>query len=207
MSFWTSYNTEVDWDFLFVEARPADTDDWTTLPDANGHTTQETGDSCAAGWRELHPFLDHYQTYDEATETCTATGTTGAWNAASGNSAGWQEWNVDLGGYAGQQVEVSITYASDWGTQGLGTFVDDVTEPDGTTTSFEGSLGGWAVPGAPEGSAANANDWVGTDAGGFPVGAGITTPDSLLLGIGFEGIATPAERNEVMGRALDHLLD
>ncbi len=207
LDFWTSYDTEGAWDHVFVEAHTPGSDNWTTLPDANGHTTQETGDSCASGWRELHPHLDHYQTFDEATETCTPIGTTGAWHAASGNSAGWQEWSVDLGAYAGQSVELSITYASDWGTQGLGTFVDDVTEPDGTATSFETGLDGWTIPGAPAGSALNANDWEVTDASGFPVGAGITTPNSLLLGFGFEGIATPAARNEVMGRALEHLLD
>jgi hypothetical protein len=207
LDFWTSYDTEPDWDFVFVEAHTPGSDNWTTLPDANGHTTQATGESCAAGWRELHPFLDHYQTFDEATETCTPTGTSGAWNAASGNSGGWQDWSVDLGAWAGGSVEVSITYASDWGTQGLGTFVDDITLPDGTTASFETGLEGWAVPGAPTGSAANANDWVVADAAGFPVGTGITTPNSLLFGFGFEGIATPAERTEVMGRALEHLLE
>ncbi len=207
LDFWTSYDTEGDWDYVFVEARTPGGDDWTTLPDLNGHTTQQTGASCAAGWRDLHPQLDHYQTYDEAAGSCTPTGSTGAWNAASGNSAGWQEWSLDLGGWQGRSVEVSLTYASDWGTQGLGTFVDDVTLPDGSTTSFESGLEGWAVPGAPTGSAANGNDWVVADAGGFPVGAGITTPDSLLLGFGFEGIATPAERNAVMGRALEHLLE
>lgn len=91
--------------------------------------------------------------------------------------------------------------------QNLGTFVDDVTEPNGTTTSFEAGLDGWMVSGAPGGSAANANDWIATNASGFPVGAAITTPDSLLMGFGFEGIATAESRNEVMGRALDHLLD
>ena len=121
--------------------------------------------------------------------------------------AGWQQWNVDLSNWAGGQVEVSITYASDWGTQGLGAFVDDVTLPDGSSTSFESGLEGWTVSGAPAGSAANGTDWVVTSASGFPVGAAITTPDSLLLGFGFEGIATAAERNEVMGRALQHLLD
>ena len=30
---------------------------------------------------------------------------------------------------------------------------------------------------------------------------------SLLLGFGLEGVSTDAERNAVMGRALDHLLD
>ena len=104
-------------------------------------------------------------------------------------------------------MEVSITYASDWATQNLGTFVDDVTHPDGTTTSFEDGLDGWTVPGPPEGSSVNANDWIATTASGFPVGAAISTPDSLLMGFGFEGIATPAERTAVMGRALDHLLD
>lgn len=208
LDFWTSFDTEVDWDYVFVEARTPGGNDWTTLPDANGHTTQATGESCAAGWRELHPQLDHYQTYDAGAETCTPTGTTGTWHAASGNSGGWQEWSVDLGEWADTgSVEVSITYASDWATQNLGTFVDDVTLPDGSSTSFESGLEGWTVSGAPPGSAANGNDWIVTDASGFPVGATISTPDSLLMGFGFEGIATPAERNEVMGRALEHLLD
>ncbi|WP_181312562.1 M14 family metallopeptidase [Nocardioides campestrisoli] len=207
LDFGTSYDTEGAWDHVFVEARTAGGDDWTTLPDVNGHTTQETGDSCAAGWRELHPQLDRYQTFDAATGTCTPTGTTGEWHAASGNSGGWQEWSVDLSRWAGQQVEVSISYASDWGTQNLGVFVDDVTYPDGTGTSFEDGLDGWAVSGPPADSGANANDWIATEASGFPVGAAISTPDSLLLGFGFEGISTPAERNRVMGRALDHLLD
>jgi hypothetical protein len=208
MDFWTSYDTEVDWDYVFVEARTAGGNDWTTLPDANGHTTQATGESCVdgGGWRTLHPQLDHYQTLN-ADGTCSPTGTTGEWHASSGNSAGWQNWSVDLSEWAGGSVEVSITYASDWSTQNLGTFVDDVTLPDGTSTSFETGLEGWSVPGAPPGSSANGNDWIVTDASGFPVGATISTPDSLLMGFGFEGIATPAERNEVMGRALDHLLE
>jgi murein tripeptide amidase MpaA len=207
LDFWTSYDTEGAWDFVFVEARTPGGNDWTTLPDANGHTSQATGDSCTSGWSELHPQTVHYQTYDAATETCTPTGTTGEWNAASGSSAGWQNWSVDLSDWAGGPVEVSIAYASDWGTQGLGTFVDDVTLPDGTSTSFESGLEGWTISGAPAGSAANGNDWIVTSSSGFPVGAGITTPDSLLLGFGFEGISTAAERNEVMGKALEHLLD
>ena len=74
-------------------------------------------------------------------------------------------------------MEVSISYASDWSTQGLGTFVDDVTLPDGTVQSFETGLEGWTVSGAPAGSAANGNDWIVTDASGFPVGAAISTAE------------------------------
>ena len=95
---------------------------WTTLPDVNGHTGTDTGESCPEGWNELHPFLDHYQGAD-----CSPTGTTGSWNAATGTSAGSEEWVVDLSAYAGKQVELSISYVSDWATQGLGVFLDDVS--------------------------------------------------------------------------------
>jgi hypothetical protein len=66
-------------------------------------------------------------------------------------------------------VEISISYISDWATQNLGVFVDDITLPSGETTSFEGGdTGGWTATGPPEGSGPNANNWVFTDAAGFP---------------------------------------
>ena len=67
LSFWTSYNTEPDWDFMFVEVHNVGQENWTTLP-APGRTTQSTGESCPEGWRELHPHLDHYQTLDETAD-------------------------------------------------------------------------------------------------------------------------------------------
>lgn len=213
LSFWMSNDTEADWDFVFVEAHTVGKDDWTTLPDRNGHTSQSTGPndpdlaSCPAGWIEqLHPWLAHYQTHN-ADDTCTPSGTTGVWNATSGNSNGWGEWSIDLSAYAGKKVEISIAYATDWSTQGLGVFVDDTTVSTGETTSFEDGLGGWTVSGSPAGSAANANDWISTTSDGFPEGAAISTPDSIYFGFGFEGISTPSTRNAVMGRAMDFLLD
>ena len=205
LSFWTSYDTEPDWDYLFVEARTPGGDDWTTLPDANGHTATATGESCAAGWVDLHPQLAHYQTWD-GVGSCTGTGTTGAWNAATGNSSGWQEWDVDLSAWAGKTAEVSIAYASDWATQGVGAFVDDVTLPGGSTESFEGDLGGWTVSGPPTGSATNANDWVRTDSSSFPVGSSITTPDTVLMGSGIEGITLQSQQAVVLGAAVKYLL-
>ena len=56
LSFWAFYDTEPGWDHLIVEARTPGADDWTTLSDANGHTTQDTGQSCPGGWQELHPL-------------------------------------------------------------------------------------------------------------------------------------------------------
>lgn len=203
LTFWTSYDIETDWDYMFVEAHPVGSDDWTTLPDANGHTQQGTGDSCTSGWDELHPFLAHYQ---DPTD-CSPVGTTGEWHAATGGSNGWQEWSVDLSDYAGQQVEVSISYASDWGTQGLGVFVDDATVVvDGTetSTSFEDDLGGWSVAGAPEGSEPNNNDWQ-RDQLAFEEGAVVVTEDTVFAGFGAEGLA-PDQRDDFVERALRHLL-
>src|SRR3712207_8335223 len=91
-----------------------------TVPDLNGHTSNDTGDSCPEGWHELHPWLAQYQGAD-----CAGAG----WNAASGRSAGWEEWRIDLTPYAGRQIEVSISYASDWAVQGIGSFVDLISVP------------------------------------------------------------------------------
>ena len=84
LSFWVNRATEPDWDFAFVEAHTVGQDDWTTLPDLNGHTGQGTGNSCPF-WLSLHPFLEHYQA-DNGDGTCSPAGTSGAWWAAS-----WQQ--------------------------------------------------------------------------------------------------------------------
>jgi zinc carboxypeptidase len=205
LSFWTSYNTEADWDFMFVEVKTPD-GHWTTLPDVNGHTSNSTGLSCPEGWRDLHPHLDHYQTLN-ADGTCSPTGTDGEWNAASGSpaSGGWEQWQIDLTPYAGQQIELSIAYASDWATQGLGVFLDDVTLA-GQFTSFETDLGGWTVTGPPEGSAPNANNFERITGAGFPEGAAVTTDDTVLMGHGVEGITEQQDRTDVIGRAMEYLL-
>ena len=205
LSFWTSYDTEADWDYLFVEAHPVGSDDWTTLPDANGHTQQGTGDSCPEGWvQELHPFLSHYMN-----DACEPTGTTGVWNAATGESGGWVQWSVDLSAYAGSQVEVSITYASDWSTQDPGVFIDDTAVTVGgavvAETSFEDDLGGWTVSGPPEGAVANSNDWIRTQLG-FEEGAVTTTEDTVFAGFGFEGLSQ-TERDDLVARSMAHLFD
>ena len=203
LRFFTSYETELAWDFLFVEAHEVGSDAWTTLPEVNGHTDTDTGSSCPEGWHELHPFLAHYQG-----ENCESTGTTGDWNAATGTSAGSEEWVVDLSAYAGKQVELSISYVSDWATQGLGVFLDDVSvTADGavaTETSFETDLGGWTVAGPPEGSAPNINDWVRSQLA-YEEGAVTATTDTIYTGFGLEGLSVE-ERADFVTRSMQHLL-
>ena len=103
---------------------------------------------------------------------------------------------------------MSITLRERLGFQGLGVFVDDIVVSTGEgTTSFESGDGGWTPPDAPAGSAPNFNTWIVTDPTGFPEGAVIATPDTLYMGFGFEGITDAATRNEVMGEAMDFLLN
>ena len=204
LSFWVSADTESHWDYLVVEARTVGQDDWTTLPDKNGLTTRDTGDSCTSGWRSLHPHVDRYQTFN-ADGTCSATGTSGEWHSFSGNSSGWKNWVADLSAYSGKQVELSITYITDWGTLGLGVFVDDVIVPGATSEGFESGLGAWSVPGSPTGSAPNGNDWIASPTA-FYEGAAVATQDTHFLGFGLEGVTGRAARADLMRRALEDLL-
>jgi Zinc carboxypeptidase/Immune inhibitor A peptidase M6 len=223
LSFWTSYNLELDFDYLIVEAHTVGQDDWTTLPDANGHTTDDLSNdqSCTGGWSNpedtanvLHPFLTHYQTQNPD-GSCSPTGSTGHWHAANGSSSGWQQWSVDLAPYANSQVEISITALSDWGLQQFpGVFIDDIAVSTGEgTTSFEDDgdpMDGWTIPGAPQDDEGiegpNLNDWVRRGGLGIKEGAAVATPRTLYLGHGFEGISDASTRNEIMNRSLGHLL-
>jgi hypothetical protein len=167
MTFWVLRDTEDAFDFFFVEARTAGEDDWTTLRDRNGHTSQWTGFACPF-WLELHPHLRHYQSgeppQDDEEPTCDPTGTTGRWWAASGPSDGWEQWSVDLSRWSGEQVILSLAYATDESIQLNGVFVDDIVVSTGQgTTSFEADadpLDGWLAKGPPLGSPPNLNNWI-----------------------------------------------
>jgi hypothetical protein len=214
MSFWISRDTEPDWDFVFVEAHTVGQDNWTTLPDLNGHTSTSTGESCPEGWHELHPWLERYQGTDCSGSNPT---TGGVWNAASGTSGGWEQWRVSLAPYAGAQVELRISYASDWAVQGLGVFLDDFVVSTGEgTTSFEAGadpMAGWAITGPAEGSGPNANNFERITAAGFPEAAVVTSDPTdaayrtVYMGFGLEGVSTPQARNTIMGRAISYLLE
>ena len=220
LSFWTSYNLELAFDYMIVEAHTVGQDNWTTLPDENGHTSSDLTDdqSCTGGWSNpddaanvLHPFLQHYQEFlDDG--TCANTGTTGEWNAANGSSSGWQQFQINIPEELGPQVEISITALSDWGFQQFpGVFIDDIdvggagtTEGDTSFEEDDDPMDGWTVPGAPQDDAGiegpNRNDWVRRGGLGIKEGAAVATDDTVYLGFGLEGITGAANRNDVMGR-------
>ncbi|MEO7350401.1 MAG: M1 family aminopeptidase [Marmoricola sp.] len=161
LTFHVTRNTERTWDFFAVEANPVGTNDWTTLPDLNGHSSQDTGNSCFS-WQQIHPFLAHYQGFD-AQDNCTPTGTTGSWNAVSGASDGYETWSVDLSAYAGKRVQLALSVISDETVSNPGAWVDDIAGPGGQgTTSFEpdgNTMDGWVASAPPAGSPANVSTW------------------------------------------------
>ncbi|MBW2441978.1 MAG: immune inhibitor A [Deltaproteobacteria bacterium] len=199
LKFWVIYDIEDYWDYAFVEVAAAGTDNWTTLPDLNGLTTTDTGDSCAAGWvDQIHPFLAHYM--DAA---CNPSGTTGQWHAFTARSGGWQQVEFDLSAYAGQTVEIYISYATDWATENLGAFVDDIELSGYPPEDFEAGMGAWGVSTAPGSEAPN--NWLRREGLGYPEGPAIRSSRTLYLGFGLEAIDTAANRNEVMDRVMQYL--
>ncbi|HET6938814.1 MAG TPA: M1 family aminopeptidase [Nocardioides sp.] len=180
VGFTMTRDTEQEWDFVFVEAHTVGQDDWTTLPDLNGHTTQDTGNSCLV-WPDLHPFISsHYMTVDQDAGTCAPTGDTGEWWAATGKGDGPEQWQVDLAPFAGKNMELSISYASDDVVQRTGVYVDDIAVSTGEgSTSFESGLDGWTVPGPPPGSPGNENDWIVGTVADLPPSTGEIVDGSL----------------------------
>lgn len=199
LKFWVSFDIEDYWDYAFVEISEVGSDVWTTLPDAGGLSTTDTGDSCASGWvDQIHPFLAHYMDAD-----CNPSGTTGDWHAFTGKSGGWQQLEFDLSAYAGKTVELYISYASDWGTQNLGAFIDDIELSGYGLEDFETGMGLWETSTAPGSDALN--NWIRRLSFNLPEGSVIRTPETVYMGFGFEAIDNAADRNALMDNAMRYL--
>jgi hypothetical protein len=224
LKFWVSFDIEQDWDFFFVEAAPAGSDNWTTLPDtsANHYTTTNTGDSCweDAGWgADLHDRLLHYQT--KKGDSCTPSGTTGTWNAGTGSSNGWQQWTIDLSAYRGQQIELAMVYASDWAVQNLGVWLDDIQLFGGPVLDFEGTVadtwqrGSYASspnkatwPVEPSTQSFDEGAVIGTKDVQFQDGTTYTTNpavhDSVYAGFELGTVPDPAQRASFMREVMEY---
>ncbi len=175
------------------------TDDWTTVP--SGATTTDPPLGCILP--QSHPFLEHYLGV-----YCSGSPSTGVWNSVTGSTNGWIAVSYDLSAYAGQQIQVAISYVTDARVGGTGVFVDDthvVIDAADDADGFEGATSTWSIAGPPAGSAPNAGNWaIGSNL--LHLNAGTATADTLLLGFGFEHLANDAARANLMTRALNGLL-
>jgi hypothetical protein len=220
--FWTSFDLEGDYDYQFVEIHTVGQDDWTTLVDANGNTSTDTGLSCpttgdGSAWQTIHPFLAHYQTVSGGGDACTSTGTSGSWNAATGSSGGWQHWQMAIPpAYAGKNVEIAISVASDPASLGLGAWVDQVQLLDSADApinsadpSFETGLDGWTLPGPPGPAGTQpqnpATGWERAQSAPFVETPIVTTTDTVYTGFGLEAVTGAAKQGDLMKAALAHL--
>jgi hypothetical protein len=205
LEFALSFDVEPGYDNVIVEAHPFGTDTWTTLPEAGGLTETTPPAECEVGFLlEQHPFLEHYLT---GGDPCQPTGDTGSWNAMTGTSDGWEEVRFDLSGYANRQVEVSISYVTDFVIGGSGVSVDRTRLSIGGTVSgqegFENGLGPWGVPGSPEGSPQNSGDFERAQS---QAGATVTTDDTVLLGFGIEQVSGTANRVALLRAIMRNLI-
>ncbi|WP_421106800.1 M14 family zinc carboxypeptidase [Streptomyces sp. NEAU-S77] len=204
LTFRLSYDTEPGYDHVIAEAHTVGEDDWTTLPDAGGASSDRVPAECEAGFLlTAHPFLKRYLTATD--DGCRAEGGTGAWNSFTGSSGGWKPVTLDLSRYAGEKVELALSYVTDSSVGGRGAFVDGTALVTGGDTrdaeGFETALGPWSVPGPPEGSPANAADWTRSKEL-FRTAAAVTTRDTVLLGFGLEHVRDAAQRASLVGSAL-----
>ncbi|MFI5806988.1 M14 family zinc carboxypeptidase [Streptomyces sp. NPDC051561] len=199
-----NWNTEEAYDFALLEARTAGADDWTTLPDLNGQSSSAVPAQCNEGFLLAdHPFLAHYLT--QSATACTASGTTGSWNAFTGISGGWKQVAFDLSAYAGKKVELSLAYVTDPSSLERGVFADNarlsIGGADQAVDGFETGLGTWAPTAPPAGSQAVANPWARTGEL-FQTYAAITTRDTALLGFGLEHVPDAGQRAKILEKAL-----
>ncbi|RDS64641.1 M14 family metallopeptidase [Streptomyces sp. M7] len=201
------WDVEPGYDNVLIEAHTTGADDWTTLPEKNGASSSTVPEECEAGfYMNEHPWLAHYLT--QSPQGCSATGSSGSWNALTGASAGWRQVEFDLSAYAGKSVEVSLSYVSDPGFGGRGVLADQASLVVGGTAveteGFETSLGAWSVTGPPPGSPAVLKDWARTGTLFQTFGA-VTTRDTVLLGFGLEHLPSAADRTALIRKAFSSL--
>ena len=118
LSYWTWYDIEKDWDYLYLLAS-TDGQNWQFLFSPSGTAEDPTGNSF--GW-----------------------GLTGL----SGNGPTWIQESVDISQFAGQQVQIRFEYITDGAVNGEGFLIDDIAIPEiDYFTDFETGDDGWQADG------------------------------------------------------------
>ena len=124
ISYYTWYDIETDWDYVYLLASTNNGDDWDFITTPSGTDTDPTGNSYGWGY----------------------TGVSGGGEVVS--QAEWIQESVDLSEYAGQQVLLRFEYVTDAAVNGEGLLVDDIAIPEiSYFEDFEASEGGWEAQG------------------------------------------------------------
>ena len=114
LTYWTWYDLEVDYDYLFLEAS-TDGENWVILQTPSGTDEDPSGNSY--GW---------------------------GYNGLSGGNKSWIQEEVDISQFAGQEVQIRFEYITDAAVNGEGFLLDDISIPEtGYSVNFEADSGGW----------------------------------------------------------------
>ncbi len=121
LDYWVWYDIEEGYDYLYLEVSTDGGNRWEIVTTPSG--TDEDPSGNAYGW---------------------------AYNGTSGGGfePQWIEEQVDLSGYAGQEIQVRFEYITDAAVNGEGLLLDDVrVDAIGYQEDFEAGDGGWEAQG------------------------------------------------------------
>ena len=186
LKFAVTRDTEGEWLGLLLRrgAPRVGSDAWTTLPDLNGHSSHEDWTSCPY-WLE-DPSVPGRTTSPRTTEgkAVDPSGTTGAWNAASGRQRRLRELVRRPGGVRRQQSGDRLRgdQRRHRGQRGVRRRRRGTKGQGRPRSRRSRAFDGWTVSGPPAGSPGNATDWrVATEA---QAGRPETTGRRLVPGAG-----------------------
>lgn len=118
LTFWTWYDIEEDWDYLYLEAS-TDGENWQILTTPSGTSYDPSGNSY--GW---------------------------GYSGQSGGDGSWIQEEIDLSQYAGQEVQIRFEYVTDAAVNGEGLLLDDIAIPEiGYFNDFENDSDDWEAAG------------------------------------------------------------
>ena len=121
LSYWTWYDIEEGWDYLYLEISTDDGATWTILETPSGTDEDSSGNSY--GWA--------YTGY-----------------SGGGDTPRWIEERVDLTPYAGEDILLRFEYITDAAVNGDGLLLDDISiEALGYFEDFEVDEGDWQAEG------------------------------------------------------------
>ena len=118
LSYWTWYDLEEDYDYLYLEAS-TDGQTWQILQPPSGTASDPSGNSY--GW---------------------------GYNGLSGGDGTWIQEEIDLSQFAGQEVQIRFEYVTDAAVNGEGFLLDDIAVPEiGYFNDFEEGSDHWEAAG------------------------------------------------------------
>jgi hypothetical protein len=120
-SYWTWYQIEEGWDYLYLEVSTDGGDNWQILETPSGTDDDPSGNSYGWGYTA---------------------------NSGGGESGQWIQEAIDLSEFAGQEIQLRFEYVTDAAVNGEGLMVDDLAiEAIGYQEDFEADNGGWQSAG------------------------------------------------------------